>query len=101
MVEEDLASNGVGDIGSWVNLHVDVLSVKRYFFSIHAWAVMIKDYFCYMKNKVCGQPICVNDNGHAKSFKNVCAAMKYLRGKRRLAMISVGLGDCRALFSSK
>ena len=54
-----------------------------------------------MKNKVCGQPICVNDNGHAKSFKNVCAAMKYLRGKKRLAMISVGLGDCKALFSSK
>ena len=31
MVEE-LTRNGAGEIGSWVNLHVDVLSVKRYFF---------------------------------------------------------------------
>ena len=50
--------------------------------------------------KVCGQPICVNDNGHAKSFKSVCEAMKYLKNKRRLKSISFGLGECKALYSS-
>ena len=55
---------------------------------------------CEGDTEVCGQPICVNDNGHAKSFKSVCEAMKYLKNRKKLKAISMGLGDCKALFSS-
>ena len=32
--EDEISSNGDGDLGSWVNLHDDVLSVKRYIYTV-------------------------------------------------------------------
>ena len=49
----------------------------------------------------CGQAICINDNGHAKSFKCVCDAMRYLHNKVDKIKIAVGLGQCRDLYSCK
>ena len=51
------------------------------------------------KHDGCKQPICVNDNGHAKSFSNVCKAVNYLSNKKRLIVAAVGLGTCKELFS--
>lgn len=51
-------------------------------------------------HKGCSQKICVNDNGHAKSFSNVCDAMRYLYGKKDINLIAVGLGICKDLYQS-
>ena len=47
----------------------------------------------------CKQPVCINDNGRAKSFPNVCRAMRYLAPRKRLNVITVGLGNCKPLYS--
>ena len=57
------------------------------------------------KDKYCmGQSICVNDDGHAKTFSNICEAVNYLSGRRagmaKRKVVAVSLGDCKSLFSS-
>ncbi len=49
----------------------------------------------------CKQEICINDDGHAKTFKNVCEGLKYMHDKTDRIVIAVGLGKCKALYSSK
>ena len=49
----------------------------------------------------CGQEICINDNGHAKSFRGVCDAMRYLHNKVDRIKIALGLGQCKDLYSCK
>ena len=51
-------------------------------------------------DKVCGQKICLNENGHAKTFENVCQVTTYLRKKRKIKLVSIALGECKALFSN-
>ena len=51
-------------------------------------------------DKVCGQKICLNENGHAKTFENVCQVTKYLRKKRQIKLVSIAMGECKALFSN-
>ena len=54
------------------------------------------------KNKECNKKVCVNDNGHAKSFGNVCEAHKYLmKQPKSLKLVSFALGDCKELYSRK
>jgi hypothetical protein len=50
-------------------------------------------------DKCCNTTICLNDNGHAKSFENVCEANKYLQDKTDLKLAAIGLGNCKNLFS--
>ena len=56
---------------------------------------------CEKAKASCGQKICLNENGHAKTFANICLAYKYLRSKKSLKMFTMALGDCKALFTSK
>ena len=52
------------------------------------------------KNKECNKKVCVNDNGHAKSFNNTCEANKYLmKQPKSLELVSFALGDCKELYS--
>ena len=37
-------------------------------------------------DKVCKRKVCVNDNGHAKSFSNICEANKYLKKHRKTTL---------------
>ena len=54
------------------------------------------------KNKGCNKKVCVNDNGHAKSFANICEANKYLmKQPKSLKLVSFALGDCKELYSRK
>ena len=54
------------------------------------------------KNKQCNKKVCVNDNGHAKSFANICEANKYLmKQPKSLQLVSFALGDCKELYSRK
>ena len=46
----------------------------------------------------CSTPVCINDNGLAKSFDTVCEAMQYMAGKTRQIVIAVGLGRCKDLY---
>ena len=43
-------------------------------------------------------PVCLNDNGLAKSFDGVCGAMQYLAGKKSTVVVAVGLGRCKDLY---
>ena len=47
----------------------------------------------------CKQPVCINVYGSAKSFPNVCRAMKFLGQRKGLKVITVGLGKCKTLYS--
>ena len=47
----------------------------------------------------CRQTICLNDNGHAKTFTGVCEAMRYLHNKVDKIIVAIGLGECRNLYS--
>ncbi len=49
----------------------------------------------------CSQPICLNEDGVARSYDNVCEAMSGLVGKNATTVVAVGLGKCKALYSCK
>ena len=54
------------------------------------------------KNKQCNKEVCVNDNGHAKSFANICEANKYLmKQPKSLQLVSFALGGCKDLYQRK
>ena len=53
------------------------------------------------QHKGCSLEICINDDGHAKTFGNVCEGLKYLSGKKDRILIAVGLGKCRALYGGE
>jgi len=49
----------------------------------------------------CNENICINDDGHAKTFKNIWQATHYL-GNRRVTstqLVSVALGKCKKIFN--
>ena len=49
----------------------------------------------------CEQPVCINDNGGAKFFPSVCRALRYLGPRKRVKVISLGLGKCKPLYSGE
>lgn len=53
------------------------------------------------KHDGCKQPVCINDNGLAKSFPTVCNAVMYLHKRKKLKLIAIGLGECKTIYSCK
>ena len=87
-------------------LFVDKLSFKMFVFSVEGvgydrpWASG-EPRSCddCGRHTGCRQSICLNDNGHAKSFRGVCDAMKYLHNKVNRIVVAIGLGECKQLYS--
>ncbi|TRY69476.1 hypothetical protein TCAL_03259 [Tigriopus californicus] len=65
------------------------------------WAEEIVEQCQCGSHEGCNTPICLNDNGHAKSFASTCAAVQYLKGKTQQTLIGIGLGTCRDLYSAQ
>ena len=53
------------------------------------------------QHKGCSLEICINDDGHAKTFKTVCEGLQYLAGKKDRQLIAVGLGKCKSLYGGE
>ena len=88
----------------WQTVHIECFISVKYpkgKWNAFPWLRRKADCEACKKDKVCGQKICVNDNGHAKTFESVCEATSYLRKKRQLKLVAIALGECKALFSSK
>ena len=53
------------------------------------------------RNKGCKQTLCINDNGHAKTFKYVYQATNYLRQKKlkKTNVIAVARGKCTDVYN--
>lgn len=64
------------------------------------WAEQVVEQCQCGSHEGCNTPICLNDNGHAKSFPNTCSAVQYLKGKTQQTLIAIGLGSCRDLYSA-
>ena len=72
---------------------------------IKPWATKPTDEDCKKcsEDKTCGKKVCVNDNGHAKSFSNVCEANRYLSNlePKKTQLLAIALGECKTLYKGK
>ena len=90
-----------GEFTMWLFLIIQNLKLKDLWFyftvkypkgrwNIFKWLKKPVNCEACKADKICGQKVCLNENGHAKTFSNICQATSYLRNKRKLKLVSIG-----------